>query len=40
MGQLLLNFRSLAGGFKCDVEIIFFAYLFLGDTAMGKHLGS
>ena len=38
MGQLVLNFRPLAGGFKCDVEIQFFAYLFLGATAMGKHL--
>ena len=40
MGQLVLNFRPFAGGFKCDVQIQFFAYLFLGTTAMGKHLGS
>ena len=40
MGQLVLNFRPLAGEFKCDVEIHFFAYLFLGATAMGKHLGN
>ena len=40
MGQLVLNFRPLAGGFKCDLEIQFFAYLFLGATAMGQHLGA
>ena len=40
MGQLVLNFSPDAGGFKCDVEIQFFAYLFLGAAAMGKHLGS
>ena len=39
MGQLVLNFRPLVGGFKCEVEIQFFAYLFLGATAMGKTLG-
>ena len=30
IGHLVPNFRPLAGGFKCDVEIQFFAYLFLG----------
>ena len=32
MGQLVLNFRPVAGGFKCDVESQFFACLFLGAT--------